>query len=121
MTPALENTAPATHSWSNAAWFGLLLLLCYAPILRALAHAWIHNEDMGHGFFVPLVAGYIVWQRRDELLAAQTAAELVGPAAGTGRRSTAGVATLGAEVFLARLSFVVTLTAWCGCWAARRF
>lgn len=110
MTPALENTAPATHSWSNAAWFGLLLLLCYAPVLRALAHAWMYNEDMGHGFFVPLVAGYIVWQRREELLSLQAEPTWWGLGGVLAGGLLLIVATLGAEVFLARLSFVVTLT-----------
>ena len=34
---------------------GGLVVLCYAPILRALMSQWINDADMGHGFFVPLV------------------------------------------------------------------
>ena len=67
---ARETQAPASPpklSWQPAAWFGALLLLCYAPILYRLAVQWANDEDMGHGFFVPLVAGFIVWQRRDIL------------------------------------------------------
>ena len=30
---------------------------------------WNNDADMGHGFFVPIVAAYIVWQRREEILA----------------------------------------------------
>jgi len=50
--------------WGAVVWFGALLIACYAPVLTRLAQQWLADEDMGHGFFVPLVAGYIAWQRR---------------------------------------------------------
>jgi exosortase len=110
MTPPLENDEPAPHSWALAGWFGLLLVVCYAPILRALIYAWIHNEDMGHGFFVPVVAGFIVWQRRGELLALKPEPTWWGISLVVAGGLCLVLATLGAEVFLARLSFIITLT-----------
>ena len=110
MAPTLEKAAPPLRSWSKAAWFGLLLIACYAPILRALVYAWLHNEDMGHGFFVPLVAGFIVWQRREELFSLKPEPNWWGLAVVLAGALLLVVATLGAEVFLARVSFVVTLT-----------
>lgn len=110
-TPAVENAASSSRAtWHTAAWFGFLLLACYAPILRALVHAWIYNEDMGHGFFVPLVAGYIVWQRREELLRLKAEPSWWGLPVVVSGALVLVAATLGAEVFLARLSFVITLT-----------
>ena len=58
---------PARIAWLPVAWFGLLLITCYAPILYRMANQWATDDDMGHGFFVPVVAGYIVWQRRQVL------------------------------------------------------
>ena len=57
--------------WRKAAWFGGLLIACYAPVLYGLVRQWSTDEDMGHGFLVPLVAGYLVWRRREELGAAK--------------------------------------------------
>ena len=51
-------------------WISGLLILCYAPILYRLVNQWYTDEDMGHGFFVPAIAGYIAWQKRDELKSA---------------------------------------------------
>ena len=56
--------APAALPWPKIAWFGALLIACYAPLLWGLAHQWATAEDMSHGFFVPLVAGIVTWRRR---------------------------------------------------------
>ena len=38
----------------------LALAACYAPILRGMFHQWSTDEDMGHGFVVPIVVLWIV-------------------------------------------------------------
>jgi exosortase len=40
------------------------ILVCYAPTLRGMIDQWWTDEDMGHGFFVPLVIAWIVWRGR---------------------------------------------------------
>jgi exosortase len=109
MSPALETPVKAEFAYGKLVFFGLLILLCYAPILKALAGDWAANDDMGHGFFVPVVAGYIIWQQKDELktIPAQTSwwglpVVLFGAA-----QSIA--ATLGVELFLSRTALIVTL------------
>ncbi|MGH9581359.1 MAG: exosortase/archaeosortase family protein, partial [Bryobacteraceae bacterium] len=99
----------AKLSWSALIWFGALLILCYAPILYRLVFQWATDEDMGHGFFVPIVAGIIVWQRRKELLAAPRRSNGWGLALVIFAGCEALVATLGAELFTARLAFVIAL------------
>jgi exosortase len=41
------------------------LALCYAPVLRGMAGQWWNDEDMGHGFVVPLVIAWLLWRERD--------------------------------------------------------
>lgn len=41
------------------------LAACYFPILGGMAAQWLHDEDMGHGFLVPLVILWIVWKERE--------------------------------------------------------
>jgi exosortase len=64
---------------------------------------------MGHGFFVPLIAAYIVWQRREELAAIVPEPNWWGllVVALGGLQLVLG--TLGAELFTTRMSFVITL------------
>ncbi|MCC7175857.1 MAG: exosortase [Bryobacterales bacterium] len=106
--PASERRAGGV-SWGTAAWFGLLLAVAYAPVLRRLIAQWTYDEDMGHGFFVPAVAAYIVWQRRRELLAAPPAPCWWGLLVVACGALQLTVATLGAELFLARTAFVISL------------
>src|ERR1022692_4385664 len=95
--------------WVAWAWFGALLLLSYAPVLWRLVRQWDSDPDMGHGFFVPLVVGFIVWQKRAELLALKPAPNWWGLAVVLYAGLQLWIATLGAELFLARTAFVISV------------
>jgi exosortase len=99
----------AEGSWQPIVWFGGLLILCYAPILYRLAVQWATDEDMGHGFLVPIVAGFIAWQRRDILAATPRRPNGWGLALVIFAAIEALAATLGAELFTARLAFIIAL------------
>ncbi len=109
----IEGEALATNQrrvpWVALGWFGAFLIAGYFPVLRQLVGDWIIDQNMGHGFFVPLVAGYVVWQKRDSwlsksyqpswwglLIVAEAALQLI-------------VANIGAELFLARTAFIVSI------------
>lgn len=47
------------------AWLtALALLICYARILSGMVDQWSTDEDMGHGFIVPIVIAFILWRER---------------------------------------------------------
>lgn len=35
------------------------------PTLRWLVHSWLGNPYYSHGFLVPVIAGYLIWRRRE--------------------------------------------------------
>lgn len=107
-TSADDNAGPKID-WLAIIWFGALLVACYAPILYRMGLQWANDEDMGHGFFVPVVAGYIAWRRRAELAATPPKTNWWGLAAVVFAGLMSVIATLGVELFTARLSFVVAL------------
>jgi exosortase len=71
---------------------------------------WATDENMGHGFFVPVIAGWIAWQRKDQLLATPRRPSYWGLALVIWAGLQALAATLGAELFTARLAFVMAIT-----------
>jgi exosortase len=95
--------------WVAVAWFGILLIGTFFPILRKLVSQWSYDEDVGHGFFVPIVAGFIAWQRRDTLMNLDWKAAWwgVGLIALGGVQAYIGM--LGAELFLQRTAFLEAL------------
>jgi exosortase len=101
---AVSNSTIVTFSW-----LALLLTICYAPVLSFLISDWSTNEDMGHGFFVPVIAGYIAWQNRHRLKPAPLRPNYAGLAIMVFAALQLYIATLGAELFLARTAFVFSL------------
>ena len=109
MTPLLKAPPKNKLPWAGIAWFGLILVACYMPVLQRLIHQWNYDPDMGHGFFVPVIAAFIVWQRRNELAVVKPQPNLWGLLVIAWGAIQLVIATLGAELFTARMSFVVTI------------
>src|SRR5258708_37939557 len=64
---------------------------------------------MSHGFFVPILAAYIAWQKRTEFLITPAKANWWGLALVIYAGVQVFVATLGAELFLARTAIVFSI------------
>lgn len=87
----------------------LALLLCYAQTLRGMITQWWNDEDMGHGFAVPVVIAWLLWRERARwlhlplqpsrwgflVLAAGAALQIAG--------------ALGAGLFAASLGFLISI------------
>ena len=109
MTSTVEMPAATKLPWTKICWFGALLAVSYAPVLAHLVRQWNHDPDMSHGFFVPLVSAFIVWQRREELAAIKPRPNWWGLVLVLYGTAQLYIATLGAELFLARTAFVITI------------
>src|SRR3954471_4876239 len=98
-----------TPDWIFIGWFSALLFLCYASVLWMLIKNWNSDEDMGHGFFVPIIAGYIAWQKRDKIAGLAPEPNWWGLAIMIWAGAQLYLATLGAELFTARTSFIFSI------------
>lgn len=111
--PAIPHVVvPATQPlipWTSLSWFAVLLVITYLPILSRLINQWNQDEDMGHGFFVPVIAGYIAWQRRHLLLAADLRPSYWGLGLLLLGVVQSYIGTLGAELFLSRTALIESL------------
>jgi len=81
----------------------------YLPVLISMAKDWSTNDNYSHGFFIPLISGYMVYSMKEELQQLS-----IRPAnwgiffvlAGLGQLY---VARLGSEYFLQRTSLILVL------------
>ena len=94
--------------WQGALLVAVLLAL-YAPVLVRLVKQWYIDPDYSHGFLVPFLSAYLIWQRRSSL------AEVVRRPSNWGLLLVLGslgllfLGSLGAELFLTRISIIVTI------------
>jgi exosortase len=107
--PAAKSAA-SPFPWIPFLWFTVLLCIPYAAILNDMVREWFVSEDMGHGLFVPIVCGYIVWSNRQNLFSSVPAKPnwwgLLLVAWGFFQ---AVLGILGADFFIARTAFIVAL------------
>jgi exosortase len=91
-----------------ASWRLLLLILAlaglYLPVLVRLAVQWYQNPDYSHGFFVPFLAGYMVWRKRSALAKTPRVPSWLGFPIVMGALGLLFLGSLGAELFLTRIS-----------------
>ena len=81
----------------------------YYPVLTSLAQDWSTNDNYSHGFFIPLISGYMVYALREELrrVAVRPANwGLLLVLAGLGQLY---IARVGSEYFLQRTSLILVL------------
>ena len=109
----MEPTMFTAHLRSGNLAVALVLLAAlvglYYPVLTYLVHDWSTNDNYSHGFFIPLISGYMVYALREEL-----GRITVRPAnwgllvllAGLGQLY---VARVGSEYFLQRTSLIIVL------------
>jgi len=88
----------------------LLFLIVYAPIFPMLVYDWSYDPNYSHGFLIPLISGYLVWQQRKKLALQKTAPSnwgLVVVALGLAMYIAANIA---AELYTMRVSMLVVLS-----------
>jgi len=108
--------------WQGMLLVGVLIAL-YAPVLRTLVSQWYQDADYSHGFLVPVLSAYLIWQRRDKLRQVPRHPSSWGMLVVLGALALLFLGSLGAELFLARFSLLCTICGlivyFCG-WAVLR-
>lgn len=95
--------------WIAAGWLAGLVGVCYWPVIGNIVHQWQSDDNMAHGWFVPVIVGYIVWERREELEGVRIAPSGWGLGLLAASGVVACVGALAAEIFTERLALVGTV------------
>jgi exosortase len=110
---ALSDRLPDPTRRRPALWQGIVLALLlgwlYFPILSRLTAQWWNDPNFSHGFFVPAFSLFIVWQDRAHLLSLPHRPSSWGLLITVCALGVLVVGSLGAELFLSRLSLLLVL------------
>lgn len=110
-TQRLDDT-PGTNWWGIVPW-GLLavaFIYLYAAVLADLIAHWWDDPDYSHGFLVPLLSAYFVWERRRGLASAVPQPHWGGLGVVLMGLAVFFLGHLGAELFLMRCSMIIVIT-----------
>ncbi len=81
----------------------------YWPVLKALAVQWYDDPDYSHGFLVPLISAYFVWERREKLLALPVVPSLWGIGVLGFGLIMLLIGSVGVELYTQRTSLIMVL------------
>lgn len=92
-----------------AALAALALLLCYASTLRGMFNQWWTDEDMSHGFAVPLVIAWIVWRERARWQSLPVSPSWWGFPLLAGAAAMQVISSLGLGLFASAVAFLISV------------
>jgi exosortase len=84
------------------------LLLFHHTILK-LVKDWASDPNFSHGFLIPLIAGFMIWQKRDDLSKVEIGPDNIGVLLIFTGMCLHIAGNIGAELFTMRLAMVVTI------------
>jgi exosortase len=99
-----------TGKWFATLSLSTLVVILYASVLGSLARQWWSDPNYGHGFFVPLFVGYVLWSERDRWNAQPFRPNNFGFAIMLFAIGLRILGMLGAELFVARLSLLILIS-----------
>lgn len=86
-----------------------LLAVLYYPILYPMVVQWNNDPDYSHGFLIPFIAAYFIWERRHHILARPPQPDRLGMVLMGIGLSLLLVGLVGAELYLQRVSLLIVL------------
>ena len=110
--PSGRSVATAWGDRTSKIQFALLLALLatlYGSVFRHLTSQWVHDPNFSHGFFVPAFSLFLLWDQRSALASLRAESAWTGLWLLLPGLACLVVGTLGAELFLSRVSVVPVL------------
>jgi exosortase A len=102
-------TQNRTRLYGAVAFLAASFTLLFWPVMTKLVHDWGINENYSHGYLIPPLAAYLIWERREELAVAPRAGTWFGLVVVAGSIVLLLVGLLGAELFLSRIALLATI------------
>ena len=112
--PQVVELGAVARSRSRLPWLALVVAVAgsvalYVPVIAGMAADWIEFPSLSHGFAVPLISAYLLWNRRRLLAEAPVEGSFIGLPVVVLALGMLVLGSLGGESFIARLSLPIVL------------
>jgi exosortase D (VPLPA-CTERM-specific) len=87
----------------------LIVAATFSEALSELVRRWMKQEEYSHGFLIPVIVAWLLWTRRDALVASIGQPSWIGPVLILLAAAMHIVGKLSALFVLSQLAFIVTL------------
>lgn len=108
--PAPAPTGIPRWGWAAALAIAAAFGYLYAPVIVDMVNNWSNDPDAAHGFIIPLVSGYLLWSRREQLAQLQPRTQWWGLVVLCLGLAQLFVGHIGTELFFMRTSMLMVLT-----------
>lgn len=88
---------------------GALLILPYSAFLRALGRSWLDDPEYSYGVMIPFIAIYLLWCRRERLLASVEDGRIAGLAVTLSGCALQVLSNLSGSLLIAGVAMVLTV------------
>lgn len=85
------------------------VLFLYRDVFQGLVSDWYNDPDYSHGFLVPFLSAYFIWERRDALTTERIAPSLVGAGVLCFGLACLVIGLIGVELYVQRFSLIIVL------------
>lgn len=122
-TQSLKQPSLGISFCLQAAILFTVLVLLYAYVVPGLVAQWFDDPNYSHGILVPFCALLLLWEKRKKWLVERSVPSLTGLIFVIAAMGLLAVGSLGAELFLSRVSFCVLiggLIVYCAGWRMLR-
>lgn len=95
---------------------GILLtafMILFKTTIVGLVQDWLTDDNYSHGFLVPFIAGYMVWQKKDQLRNLSINPSNLGLVVILCGMGIFIIGNIGAELFTMRTAIVITIAGLC--------
>ena len=105
----LSRSAEATWAYAGTLLITGFVIFLYRDVFQGLVSDWYNDPDYSHGFLVPLLSAYFIWERWDALTKAKFLPSLLGAVFLCFGLASLVIGLVGAELYVQRFSLIVVL------------
>jgi len=107
---SLSRSVDTTWAYAGTLLVAGFVIFLYRDVFQGLVSDWYHDPDYSHGFLVPFLSAYFIWERWDALTKEKISPSLPGAGVLCVGLACLVIGLVGVELYVQRFSLIIVLT-----------